>query len=707
MASGGEIYSATYSNVPVYELKIAGDHVMRRRSDDWVNATHVLKIAGLDKPARTRCLEKDVQNGVHEKIQGGYGKYQGTWIPLNEARSLAEKHGIHDRISKIFDYVPGDRSPPPAPKHATAASSKPKTNRQPVQRKAAPVQQRTTLSPQPPALLTSVATYYHPAKEQYAADDMRYDNEPSREGTPESFLHDDGYLPMSQTSTASRKRKRDYEPEQDNDLAHTMYGDELLDYFVAAGDDSQSNILAPKPPEGFDVDRPIDSQGNNALHWACAMGDVQVTRDLLSRGANAAAQNHPSNETPLIRAVLFTNNYDKKTFPRIVDLLANTIVERDAYGATVFHHIAETGRSRGKWSCARYYCEVLINKMQDMGSSYVQALLTSVDANHDTAALCAIRNGCVKVATFLLNHCPEAGEIQNLKGETANDHLRALREKRDSLEQPPSSPSGAHGSSYSRKSRRKSAAPVKAPLSRAASSMYESTNSVFESQRDRLADMYDNEAKEKETTITEVKATLADFENQRRKVRQETYSLLADPKSTEQEDSPRVVALRAEEDAARRETESLLERREHARLQAEVRRFDEQTPAAMFRANSSGEPLSMDELQSLAPWAMELARQQARRRQLVLEVAALMGDANTGEKIGKHRKLVGIATGIKEDELDGMAGELLESLQATAGQNGELVRDGRGVSTDVEDAAEGRRTPERRIGGFGIGVEGA
>ena len=63
--------------VPVYELKIAGDHVMRRRSDDWVNATHVLKIAGLDKPARTRCLEKDVQNGVHEKIQGGYGKYQG------------------------------------------------------------------------------------------------------------------------------------------------------------------------------------------------------------------------------------------------------------------------------------------------------------------------------------------------------------------------------------------------------------------------------------------------------------------------------------------------------------------------------------------------------------------------------------------------------------------------------------------------------
>lgn len=50
---------------------------MRRRSDDWINATHILKLAGYDKPARTRILEREVQKGVHEKIQGGYGKYQG------------------------------------------------------------------------------------------------------------------------------------------------------------------------------------------------------------------------------------------------------------------------------------------------------------------------------------------------------------------------------------------------------------------------------------------------------------------------------------------------------------------------------------------------------------------------------------------------------------------------------------------------------
>jgi len=51
---------------------------MRRRQDNWVNATHILKAAGFDKPARTRILEREVQKDVHEKIQGGYGKYQGA-----------------------------------------------------------------------------------------------------------------------------------------------------------------------------------------------------------------------------------------------------------------------------------------------------------------------------------------------------------------------------------------------------------------------------------------------------------------------------------------------------------------------------------------------------------------------------------------------------------------------------------------------------
>jgi len=72
------------TQIPVWEFQFGADlkeHVMRRRHDDWINATHILKAAGFDKPARTRILEREVQKDIHEKIQGGYGKYQGAPHP--------------------------------------------------------------------------------------------------------------------------------------------------------------------------------------------------------------------------------------------------------------------------------------------------------------------------------------------------------------------------------------------------------------------------------------------------------------------------------------------------------------------------------------------------------------------------------------------------------------------------------------------------
>ncbi|KAL6241735.1 Transcription factor mbp1 [Rhinocladiella similis] len=649
MSTNKDIYSATYSNVPVYELKIGTDHVMRRRSDDWVNATHILKIAGFDKPARTRILEREVQKGVHEKIQGGYGKYQGTWIPLAEGRMLAEKHGILSRITPIFDYVPGDRSPPPAPKHTTAASNRPKQNKNAAPKK----------------VVSQPVQAYQPV-ENFEAGSTQYHE--SRDPTPEtaSFMADDDFMPLSQNSAASRKRKqRDFEDQSASavDLEHTMYGDELLDYFVTAGDDpASSNILPPEPPANFSVDRPIDNLGNNALHWACAMGDVQIARDLLARGASPAAQNTSGGETPLIRAVLFTNNYDKRTFPKIVQALSGTIVERDWHGATVFHHIAESSRLRGKWSCARYYCEVLINKMQEMGSNYVHALLTSVDANHDTAALCAIRNGCVKVATFLLNHCPEAGELPNLKGETANEYLRALREKKESLQQPGSSPPRTGESFTAKQARRKR---QKDAISRAASLVLDKIGPLMDEGSYKLADMYDSQMNEKDTEIAEAKQALSDFESQRHKIRQETFTLMA-----KAEDASKIPALRQQYDTSLNEIRSLLEQKEHATLQQEIFQQDQQINPQAFRYTNP-QPLSADEMRASLPWAIELNQQQAMRKYWVSEIAKLMGEAGTGEKVGKHRKLVAIATGMKEDELDTMSEELLENLQASSVANPE------------------------------------
>jgi hypothetical protein len=58
---------------------IRGISVMRRSSDSWVNATQILKVAGIPKSQRTKILEKEIMVGLHDKVQGGYGKYQGTW----------------------------------------------------------------------------------------------------------------------------------------------------------------------------------------------------------------------------------------------------------------------------------------------------------------------------------------------------------------------------------------------------------------------------------------------------------------------------------------------------------------------------------------------------------------------------------------------------------------------------------------------------
>ncbi|EIN06003.1 apses-domain-containing protein [Punctularia strigosozonata HHB-11173 SS5] len=101
-----KIYNAVYSSVQVYECMVRGIAVMRRRSDSYVNATQILKVAGVDKGRRTKILEKEILPGKHEIVQGGYGKYQGTWIPLERGREVATQYGVAPLLAPLFDFVP-------------------------------------------------------------------------------------------------------------------------------------------------------------------------------------------------------------------------------------------------------------------------------------------------------------------------------------------------------------------------------------------------------------------------------------------------------------------------------------------------------------------------------------------------------------------------------------------------------------------------
>ncbi|KZV94557.1 apses-domain-containing protein [Exidia glandulosa HHB12029] len=101
-----KIYNAVYSSVQVYECMVRGIAVMRRRPDSFVNATQILKVAGIEKGRRTKILEKDILPGKHDIVQGGYGKYQGTWIPLERGRELANQYGVGPLLAPLFDFIP-------------------------------------------------------------------------------------------------------------------------------------------------------------------------------------------------------------------------------------------------------------------------------------------------------------------------------------------------------------------------------------------------------------------------------------------------------------------------------------------------------------------------------------------------------------------------------------------------------------------------
>ena len=98
---------AIYSGVPVYEMEVNRVAVMRRRSDSWLNATQILKVAGIEKGKRTKVLEKEILTGEHEKVQGGYGKYQGTWINYNRGVEFCRQYGVEELLRPLLEHDMG------------------------------------------------------------------------------------------------------------------------------------------------------------------------------------------------------------------------------------------------------------------------------------------------------------------------------------------------------------------------------------------------------------------------------------------------------------------------------------------------------------------------------------------------------------------------------------------------------------------------
>jgi regulatory protein SWI6 len=121
---------------------------------------------------------------------------------------------------------------------------------------------------------------------------------------------------------------------------------------------STKSLVEARPTE-VEMDVAIDEYSHTALHWASALARIPTVEILIRKGANPRRVNG-SGETPLIRAVLVTNNHDQQSFSRLLESLHPAIPIADNNGRTILHHIAITAGVKGRSAAARYYLESLL-----------------------------------------------------------------------------------------------------------------------------------------------------------------------------------------------------------------------------------------------------------------------------------------------------------------------------------------------------------
>lgn len=468
-----------------------------------------------------------------------------------------------------------------------------------------------------------------------------------------------------------------------------MYADDLLDYFMlSAAEGVTHSYLPPEPPAHFDVNRAIDDKGHTALHWGAAMGDIEVVKGLVSRGANKAVMSDEK-ETPLMRAVLFTNNFEKQTMPKLVHLLQDTIDIRDSYGANVFHHLAATTSSLSKLKCARYYSETIINKLSEMRSSQdLMRILNTQDRAGDTPLHIAARNGARKCVRSFSGHGAD-GDIPNKKGVTANELIRELNARRtERYPQASSSPfqldSKPNGQEIMVAEPGHLSFMSTGCQSEAAMIVTSQIAPLISEKTERLAAAFDKELEEKQADLAEAQRLLEAMERERHLVRQQNFLYM-----TKEEDESVTNALRDELAALVRENESLLEQTQHAHLHALVRARESALSPSVHHTHThplsapsssdenqtslSAESSTESDIQTKLQLALALHEEQCTRVALVKEVVQNMASAGMSDKGNEFKRLIATAMGVGEEEVEKMVPDLLEELEMSKLEDGGAV----------------------------------
>ena len=452
--------------------------VMRRRSDSWLNATQILKIAGFDKPQRTRVLEREVQKGEHEKVQGGYGKYQGkhglslvhaaatdfssqigTWVPLEKGVALAKQHNIDHLMKPLIEFQPAATSPPLAPKHLSAPS-RPKRGRDSMDGPGGSMALRSSKrgaetatesrSPTPLGSEDGSNTTSPATASATSRTPSPIRNTSNHVAEPDQLVSPPHRTTRARTAANARYKPSYHAPEPEPERAHHMseddaassqvdYADAMLEYFI-----SESTQIPPfliSPPLDFDPNMTIDEEGHAALHWACAMGRIRIVKLLLTVGADIFRTN-AAGQTPLMRGVMFSNNYDVRKFPELYELLHRSTLNIDHTNRTAFHHIVQVAMDKGKTHAARYYMETILSRLAEFPNELAD-IINFQDENGETALTLAARCRSKRLVKLLIDHGADP-KIANGDGKSAEDYILDDERFRSS----PVPPSRVSGMSY-------------------------------------------------------------------------------------------------------------------------------------------------------------------------------------------------------------------------------------------------------------------
>lgn len=474
--------------------------------------------------------------------------------------------------------------------------------------------------------------------------------------TSASLMDEDDRYAGNQYDAPSRKRKRSLDA---IDQQHILYADELLDYFMlSASETPLLHLPPPIPPQPFEVNRPIDDQAHTALHWGAAMGDIDIVRFFIERGANLFARNKRG-ETPLIRAVLFTNNYEKQTMPNLVQLLISTIREHDNHGGSILHHIAMTTNSLAKKRCARYYLEIVLNKMYELCTPQeFTRLVNHQDANGDTALHIVARHNAKKCIRSLQGRGVR-GDLENANRETADRLIQGQRAIRQDFIS--SSPAPDFGTANSHELVTVSKpGPASHYHSQSAKSFSQSFGEMAQDKSLQVTLAYESEVKQKCDDLEEGQRLVQNVDQQLHGVQNGIHRFLQEGvHSYDQEEGHR---LREEERRLIAESESLSEQIQHRDLHHAVRSEEQALPPSAHR-KPNGTLYNDHELEEQKNAAVVLAELQNKRRRLTSDVVIAQGAAGMSGNGETLKQLVSTTCGIPMDDVSTVTPELLEEVQ--------------------------------------------